>query len=65
METIETAFYILILLLFLTTFMSARVRHNVADSTSHLWRFLGEFIRWLEPRAYQFVTGLDPSYGDG
>lgn len=60
-ETIETAFYILMLLLLISTFMPKPIRRNVADSTYHLWRFLIELVRWLEPRAYRLVTGLDPS----
>lgn len=58
---LETAFYIVLVLLFLTTFMPKRVQRNVADSTYHLWRFLQELVRWLEPRAYAFVTGQDPA----
>ncbi len=64
-ETLETAFYILLMLLFLTTFMPKRVQRNVADSTYHLWLFLGELVRWLEPRAYALVTGQDPARRQG
>lgn len=58
-DTIEAVFYILMFLLFLTTFMPKRVQRNVADSTTHLWRFLKALVHWIEPRAYQLVTGQD------
>lgn len=60
LEILGDVFLVVILLLFFSTFMPPSVRQAVADSTTHLWRFLGESMRWLEPRAYRLVTGRDP-----
>ena len=59
LDILETVFYVVIFALFLTTFMPARIRRSVAESTGALWRMCGELLRALEPYAFKLVTGKE------
>jgi len=56
-DTLENVFYIIVLLLFATTFMPRSVRRQVRSVLVDLWRFLCQLWRAIEPHAYRIVTG--------
>ena len=65
LDTLETVFYIFILLLLLSTFLPKPVRRQVRAVLVDFGRFLWHFtIHVAEPVAYRLVTGLDPDKRD-
>jgi len=56
-DTLENVFYILIFLLFISTFLPKPIRARVRESLGELWRVLPHLWRSIEPHAYRLVTG--------
>src|SRR4051812_2292988 len=61
LDTLGNVFYIVILLLFASTFLPKTVRRQVRAALAELWQLICQItIHVIEPAAYRVVTGQNP-----